>query len=351
MFAPQPCSPFVAFLLLWAGSLLYPCLALAQHQLDPETWIEMRKMFRQAGPEPSIAEDLAALSGAQARKAAARLLDRGLEVLPAAHAALLNSEQDPRVAVTLLALIGPLGDRSSVPVLLELLGQQAAHPLRRDLLLTLARLPATDEAAAYIARLATATDEPWRIQRMAYTWYGLHRDTRGRPFAEALRHDPDPEKRTAALFVLARLGDSGVLTPIGQMLEHGAVSELRSTLLLALAEVASVESFDAIAPPGLAWSDDFTSARRYAQYRAATPEARAPVCENLLRSTLPGMLELAVACLLDGGHAQRLRPHAALSMEAPGSDALVRNAIRKAGWQIIDTEDEFSIVPRSEPGE
>ena len=40
-----------------------------------------------------------------------------------------------------------------------------------------------------------------------------------------------------------------------------------------------------------------------------------------------------------------LRPYAAVDLEAPGRAAIIRNEIRKAGWQIIDTEAEFSIVP------
>jgi hypothetical protein len=36
---------------------------------------------------------------------------------------------------------------------------------------------------------------------------------------------------------------------------------------------------------------------------------------------------------------------AAFDLEAPGHDAMIRNEIRKAGWRIIDTNDEFSIVP------
>jgi hypothetical protein len=65
----------------------------------------------------------------------------------------------------------------------------------------------------------------------------------------------------------------------------------------------------------------------------------------MLRSQTPGHRELAVRYLLENGRASDLRPHAALDLEAPGRAALIRNEIRKAGWRIIDTDDEFNIEP------
>jgi hypothetical protein len=56
-------------------------------------------------------------------------------------------------------------------------------------------------------------------------------------------------------------------------------------------------------------------------------------------------MELAVRCLLGNGDASDLRPHAAIDLEAPGRATLIRNEIRKAGWMIIDRDDEFSIKP------
>lgn len=43
--------------------------AAAQHAIDPEVWIEMRKMHHQQCPTPSIAEDEAELAGTHARRA------------------------------------------------------------------------------------------------------------------------------------------------------------------------------------------------------------------------------------------------------------------------------------------
>jgi hypothetical protein len=321
--------------------------AATQHEIDPESWIEMRKMLREKGPAPSITEDVATLAGPDARRAGPRLIDRGPEVLVAVHAALLAPEVEPHHALRLLQVMGPLGEETSVPVVLELLRRDPKSALRRDALLILARLPATDAAADFIGQLAADENEPWRTRRMAFTWYGLHRDPRGFPSAEALRASPDLERRIAGLFVLARLGDTTALEPIGEILGAGAPANARDTLLLGLAELVGPEEFERRAPAALAWSEGYKDSLRYARYRAAAPTERPPLCLEMLRAQMPRHREIAVRCLLDSGHAADLRPFAAVDLEAPGRAALVRNEIRRAGWRVIDTDTDFRIVPRA----
>jgi hypothetical protein len=53
--------------------------------------------------------------------------------------------------------------------------------------------------------------------------------------------------------------------------------------------------------------------------------------------------KIAIRHLLENGHADDLRPFAAMDLEAPGRAAWIRNEIRKAGWLILDTDEEFSI--------
>ena len=72
------------------------CNVFAQHKVDPETWIEMRKMFRNKWPTSTIEEDVAAFAGADVKRAGPRLIDRGPEPLPAVHAALISNEIEPR---------------------------------------------------------------------------------------------------------------------------------------------------------------------------------------------------------------------------------------------------------------
>jgi hypothetical protein len=317
----------------------------AQHEIDPETWIELRKMIRKKGPAPTIEEDIVALAGGDAKRAGPRLIDRGPQALPAVHAALNSPDVDPRQAQRLLQVLRSIGDKSSVPVVLAVLENDKKSMLRRDALLVLAFLPVTEGSAAYIIGMVQNADEPWHTHRMVFTWFGLHRDPRGRPFAEPLRTDLDPEKRSAGLFVLARLGDKTVLERVSQLLADGAPANSREILMLALPELTTPEEFERRAPAALAWSSGYKESLLYARYRAAGPQEKIPFCRKMLRSRTPGHQELGVRCLLENGHASDLRPYAAVDLEAPGRDALIRNEIRKAGWQIIDTDDEFSIVP------
>jgi len=331
---------YVVFIIGFVSS--YPNIVFAQHEINTETWIEMRKMFRHKGPTPTIEEDVAALAGPDAKRAGPRLIDRAPEVLPAVHSALISADVTLRHAQVLFQVIRSVGDESSVPVVLEFLKRDKNNPLRRDALLVLALLPTTEEAAAFIIELANNTNEKWHTYRMAFTWFGFHRDPRGRPYAQALIADPNPEKRTAGLFVLARLGDQSVLEPISQLLT-APPANLRDTLMYALAEITTPEEFERLAPSSLSWSHGYKESLLYTQYLAAGPKEKFPLCLKMLRSQRSEHRNLAVRYLLDNGHANDLRPYAAIDLEAPGRASLIRNEIRKAGWRIIDTDEEFII--------
>jgi hypothetical protein len=115
--------------------------------------------------------------------------------------------------------------------------------------------------------------------------------------------------------------------------------------MYALAEITTPEEFKRRAPSSLSWSSGYKDSLIYAQYIAAGPQEKIPLCLEMLHSQIPGHRELAVRYLLENGHASDLRLYAALDLESPGRAALIRNEIRKAGWQIIDTDDEFTIIP------
>jgi hypothetical protein len=241
--------------------------------------------------------------------------------------------------------MGALGEKKSVSVVLDLLKKDGKSPLRRDALHILALLPVTEESRAFIIDIANDVNEKWNTRRMAFTWFGLHRDPRGRRYADSLRVDPDPERQAAGLFVLARLGDKSVLEPVSQLLASGPPADSRDALMLALAEITTLEEFERLVPSSLTWSRGYKESLLYARYIATGRQEKIPICLEMLRSQTPGHRELAVRTLLENGHASDLRPYAALDLEAPGRAALIRNEIRKAGWRIIDTDDEFNIEP------
>jgi len=334
------------FLVLIIGLLSSsPHNTFAQHEIAPENWVEMRKMFRNKGPIPTIKEDVSALAGGDADRAATRLIDRGPDALPAIHAVLRSPEIEPLHALRLLQIMGSLADKSSVSVVLELLKKDKKSPLRRDVLFILALLPVTEESAAFIIDIATDVNENWNTRRMAFTWFGFHRDPRGRPYAESLRTDPDPERQTAGLFVLSRLGDKTVLKPVSQLLASGPPANSRDALLYALAEITTPEEFKRRAPSSLSWSRGYKDSLIYARYIAAGSQEKIPLCLEMLHSHIPGHRELAVRYLLENGYASDLSPYAALDLESPSRAALIRNEIRKAGWRIIDMNDKFNIEP------
>ena len=341
----------LVFIVFIIGVFSFPDNIFAQHGIPPEKWIEMRKIFRNKGRVSTIEEDIAALTGVDRERAAVRLIDRGSDSLPAIHTALRSPEIQPLQALRLLQIIGSLADKSSTPVILELLKKDKKSPLRRDALFILALLPVTEESAAFIIDIATDVNENWNTRRMAFTWFGFHRDSRGRRYAESLLADPDPEKRAAGLFVLARLCDKSVLEPISQLLASGPPANSRDTLLYALSEITTPEEFKRRAPSSLAWSRGYKESLLYARYLAAGPEEKISLCLEMLRSETPRLQGLAVRHLLENGHARDLRPYAALDLESPSCAALIRNEIRKAGWRIIDTDDRFDLEPVNKMGQ
>jgi hypothetical protein len=339
---------YLLFLVLMIGLLSSsPLNGFAQHKVPPENWMEMRKMFRNKGPLPTIEEDVAALAGGDAKWAGIRLIDRGPEVLPAVHAALRSPKIEPLHTIRLLQVMGALAEKSSVSIVLELLKKDKKSPLRRDALYILALLPVNEESGAFIIDIANDVAENWNTRRMAFTWFGLHRDPRGRRYAESLRSDPDPERRAAGLFVLARLGDKTVLEPVSQLLASGAPANSRDVLMYALAEITTPEEFERRVPSSLAWSRGYKDSLLYARYIASGPQQKIPLCLEMLRSEIPGYRELAVRYMLENGHASKLRPYAALDLWEPYLAVMTRNEIRKAGWRIIDTDNEFNIVRRT----
>ena len=59
-FVPSPRRAVVARVFFLAIVLGAAPAAVAQHELEPEAWIEMRKMFRAKEPTPTIEQDVAA---------------------------------------------------------------------------------------------------------------------------------------------------------------------------------------------------------------------------------------------------------------------------------------------------
>jgi len=113
--------------------------------------------------------------------------------------------------------------------------------------------------------------------------------------------------------------------------------------MYALAEITTPEEFERLAPSSLTWSHGYKESLLYTQYLAAGLKEKIPLCLKMLRSQRAKHRKLAVRYLLDNGHANDLRPYAAVDLEAPGRAALIRNEIRKYGWHIIDTDEEFDI--------
>ncbi len=305
----------------------------------------------------SVAQDIAALAAeAGAQRAAARLVERGSVALPELYAALRAPDaQTPQLA-RLMEVLAAIGDASSVAPIAEVAARHPEPWILKPALRALAALPQTDASLALAARIAGNASETWSVRRLAFDYFATHRDARGRQWADPLLDADDPERRAAALFLLARLGDEEALGPILDLLRHGVPPRARAALLLGMAELLDASDFEYRSPPELSWSREYQSALRYARYRSAEGAQRAEACREMLRASAPGHAALGVRCLLEIGRSEDLLPYLALDGEAPTRTARLKAEIRKAGYRLIESEGGLRIepaapVPAAVPGD
>jgi outer membrane murein-binding lipoprotein Lpp len=285
----------------------------------------------------TIEQDVAALAGLHlpAKRAAARLAERGEAILPALHAALAAPATSAVQRLQIASVLGEIGDVSSTGPLIALAEAFPAHlGIRQEVLAMLAELPPSPQAAAFATRVLEDPEEPSLVRRKALVFFGVQRDDRGRRFATRHRDDPDPEMRAAALFAAARLGDDSAGDAALAFLREPAPPSVRYALLLALAETATAEEIEVGAPEYLRASWEYRSAVRCARFREADAAGRDSLQPAMLAS--PSILErkLAAASVIERHGAEALG-----RLAGPGYPEAVRAAarhqLRASGYRVL----------------
>lgn len=303
--------------------------------------------------EPSIADDIAALgsSGSRQTRAALRLLRRGAASLPALHRAVRSPDTDARKRAEIIALLGDLGDPSSVDVLLEVEAAHAGEPgIRRDVVRALGELPPTPAGIALLTRVLGDPSEPTRIRRQALVALAIQRDPRGRTWAIKYRDDPDIELRAAALFLAASLGDRTAAEPITLLLREQPSASYRYGLLLGLAELLDPGEFETHAAPAQRFESDYASAHRIARFRSGGADTRAALFREMLASSYPNERRLAVRDRLAREQLAELTSLLAdWEHVAPPVRATLAGEIHRAGYRITERDRQL-VIERRESG-
>ena len=272
------------FLVLIIGLLSSsPHHVFAQHEIAPENWIEMRKMFRNKGPIPTLKEDVAALAGGDGKRAAHPI--NGPRPWSTA-----GCSCRPKITRN-WAITRPSpssGDGSLLPRKAPFLSFLSSSKKTKKVLCAamlfyiLALLPVTEESAALIIDIATDVNEKWNTRE----WHAHGSDsTVTHADVVTLSHFARswPGKTSRRLIVLARLGDKTVLEPISQLLAAGA-PPIYEALMLALAEITTPEEFERRAPSCLAWSRRYKNLCFMRDILLADHKKKFPLCLEMLRS-------------------------------------------------------------------
>jgi hypothetical protein len=124
-------------------------------------------------------------------------------------------------------------------------------------------------------------------QSAALMYFAFQRDQRATPWAAAYATpDRHPDIRAAALYLAARLGDQGAKSSILDLLRTAPKRSRRNLMLRALAELADVDEFKALAKQlGIhANTTDYRNLLLYVEFRKANGEDKIAPAEALLVS-------------------------------------------------------------------
>lgn len=301
--------------------------------------------------ENSVEQDVAALAGLHlpAKRAAARLVERGEAILPALHAAMTAPGATDEQQIQIATVLGEIGDASSIGPLIAL---AEANPtnlgIRQEVLSMLAELPASPASRAFVTRVLDNRREDPLVRRKGLVFFGMHRDERALRYVVRHRADENLEMRGAALFLAARLGDVTARDPIVALLSLPAPPSLRYGLMLGLAELVPPSEFEALAPDYLHASWEYASALRCARFRVGGTEERLGLWRAMIES--PSIFERNLAA---GIVLQEQGPEELARLVEPGMPepvrAAARHRLRQEGFRVIPEGDKVKIERRNKP--
>ncbi len=201
-------------------------------------------MIRENISPEGIKKNIQALSqhGSRSKNAAMWLVMTGPDILPYAHKAIRRPDLDTKVKLTLISILGAIGDVRSIEPILDAVRSEPER-IHKDVFLALSQMPMTKKSFDFA--VAQLTGEPGAIvRRSALVYFAAHRERRALTWAkEYSRPEANKELRLAAMFLLARLGDRDAKGLILEVLKRERKRSNLEILLRALAEVTTPDEF------------------------------------------------------------------------------------------------------------
>jgi len=294
---------------------------------------------------PAIDTDIQALStfGGGARAAAIRLVERGQQILPDAHAALLDPASSLQMKLQLMTVLGEIGAEASVDVIIDAARSHAQNRyLNQNALLALAKLPAVNEAAGFADRQLSQADQDPLILRSAL-WYHAERPTEHSSVWVEKYAAPgaDPDVRYAALYLGGTLGDASVIQGIVDLLGEGQNPTRERILLIGLAEVVEPQALGRLMDELNISAAHRDMALRHSTLKHGTDSDKDAAASELLKAGEGHEVQIAVEHFLEKKNADQLAGY------WKQGNPVVRSVVRRNGYEIQVSDQGAYLKPLS----
>jgi hypothetical protein len=303
--------------------------------------------------------DSLGIRGGQTRLAAKWLVIAGADALDPAHRALADPESSDGSRIALLQVLGEIGDPRSVAPVIEFTRRNAGNRTYLGAgLRALALMPPSAETFDFAGRLLEPESPALSKQQALVYLASVREPLAGEIARKFAASSTEPEVRVAALLLAARLDDRQLRPAIVEMLVTTEDRSYRDVLTRALAELSSVEEFEAfgVAQPGLRDTTSFRDMRALVAFRDGESDLRIEAARDLVASGHPWDRREAVRFLVEEDHGEVLLR--TLQFGPPSRVPLLRSILnsprgveifaqlRRMGVDIQETTEGLALVQR-----
>ena len=256
--------------------ILYASLCGISFQLEAQTSIdEIKKAI----------QNLSEMGGAP--KASGHwLLDKNDIILPYAHKALQDKNNNLTLKVQLITVLGEIANIASIE---PIISATKIHPeLTKTAFLALAQIPDTTSSFEFSSQQLLDKNTSMASKEGAMWYFAQHKDKRALIWAKEIREEAlgkNDRLENTALYLSARLGDQDVKARIIEKLKQKKGSGGQQyNLLMALAAIAQPEAFISQTSHLNKNSRFFQSAKRLNLYKFSSGEERIKNAKLMLKS-------------------------------------------------------------------
>jgi len=293
---------------------------------------------------PPVEDDIKAMAqyGKQAQQAGQRLVERGINALESIHQALQNP-QNFQQKMQLITVLGEIGESDSVDVILQATKKSDNQYLYQNALLALPKFEQQNKIIAFVNRQLANKQQSSLAVRSALNYYI------SKPQPDALQwvkqyNQPDTrdDVRYVALYLGGILGDESIKQDIINLLQNRQALTREYYLLLGLAEITSLDEFTRLLSQLDIDLSNREKAIKYATFRKSPADKQSELAEEFLKGADSTLRRAAVNHLVKTKNADVLGEY------WKNANALVRNSVKRAGYNIHIEDDKAVLEKRSQ---